>query len=133
MTRISKQKKYFTIAEANSALVLVKPIVKDVLNCINKISYLKEILDTNSQNNELSEMQNLQFRLIHHLNELNSIGVVLTDLNAGTVDFPMLKNQEEAYFCWKYGEEEICFYHDENCNSKKRTYLYNLAQNKKAD
>jgi hypothetical protein len=132
MSRISKSKKYFSLQEANKALVLVSPIVKDVLETINKLALFKQIVesgDSELDDEQSQEIQNLQFKLIHYLNELKTIGVYISDLHLGMVDFPMLKDEKESYFCWKYGEAEICFYRDSHTDPSKRKYLYNITQN----
>jgi hypothetical protein len=129
MNSLKKPKKIFSLQEANQALVLVKPIVKDILTCINKISVHKESYFEKEQQEEVyEEIQNLQFRLIHHLNELKGVGVILVDLYFGVVDFPMIKDGNEAFFSWKFGEEEICFYHEKNADHTERIYLYNLTK-----
>lgn len=135
MSLNKKTKKHFSLQEANNALKLVKPIITDIFECLNNISLIKESycdLDPETQNHKVAELQKFQHKLIYHLNELKSIGVILTDLIQGVVDFPMIKDGKTAYYCWKYGEEEICFYHDKNCDYRKRTYLYNLANTNKS-
>jgi hypothetical protein len=44
--------------------------------------------------------------------ELQSMEVVLRDLDRGLVDFPSLRSGEEVYLCWQEGEDEIGFWHD---------------------
>jgi hypothetical protein len=131
MPSLKLPKKYFTIKEANLALVLIKPIVKDVLEAIASINDLKIKMDTFKENNQdiLSEIQTIQHKLIHYTNELKNLGVRLTDIYQGVVDFPTIQDGKEAYLCWKYGEEEICFFHGKNCDLCKRRYLYNITHN----
>ena len=129
MNNLQKPKKIFSLKEANQALVLVKPIVRDILESINKIAIIKQnYYELPDQENLQEDLQNLQFRLSHYLNELKSIGVILVDINYGIVDFPMMIDNHEAYFSWKFGEDEICFYHESNTDHTKRIYLYNLTK-----
>jgi hypothetical protein len=44
--------------------------------------------------------------------ELQSMEVVLRDLDRGLVDFPSMRDGEEIFLCWEEGEEEIGFWHD---------------------
>jgi len=46
------------------------------------------------------------------IHQIQDIGVLLKDLNMGLLDFPYLKDGREIYLCWKYGEEEIAFWHE---------------------
>jgi hypothetical protein len=46
------------------------------------------------------------------LEELQSMEVVLRDLDRGLVDFPTVREGEEVYLCWEEGEDEIGFWHD---------------------
>jgi hypothetical protein len=43
--------------------------------------------------------------------EINAIGVQVKDLEIGLLDFPCAVDNEIVLLCWKYGEEEIRFWH----------------------
>ena len=58
----------------------------DYLNCILKINYLTD--------------------------ELESKGCVLKGIEHGLVDFPSLRDEKEVYLCWKYPEQRIEYWHD---------------------
>ncbi len=44
--------------------------------------------------------------------ELQTMEVVLRDLDRGLVDFPALRDGHEVYLCWQEGEERIAYWHD---------------------
>ena len=46
------------------------------------------------------------------LGELQSMEVVLRDLERGLVDFPAMRDGREVYLCWEAGETSIEFWHD---------------------
>jgi hypothetical protein len=74
----TKNKKYFTLDQANKSLILIKPILVDVFECLNQIAQIKEQYNTLSHNfteNQNAELQKFQHKLIYHLNELKYIGV----------------------------------------------------------
>ncbi|HEY2496491.1 MAG TPA: DUF2203 domain-containing protein [Candidatus Angelobacter sp.] len=45
------------------------------------------------------------------LAEIDSIGVLVKDLDIGLLDFPCAVGEEIVLLCWKYGEEKIEFWH----------------------
>ncbi|MBT5968926.1 MAG: DUF2203 domain-containing protein [Nitrospina sp.] len=58
----------------------------DYLNCVLKINYLTEGLE--------------------------SKGCILKGINHGLVDFPSLRDGKEVYLCWKNPEQRIEYWHD---------------------
>lgn len=126
MSLAKKTSKIFTLKEANKALSLVKPITKDILTCLNKIAELKESYQQ-KQNIE-EKLQTVQLKLVHHLNELNSLNVNINNIYLGIIDFPMIKDGVEGFYSWKYGEDEICFYRDKNSDIADRKYIYNITK-----
>lgn len=51
-------------------------------------------------------------RLDSLVREIQATGAVIKDINHGLVDFPVMREEREVYLCWKYGEEEIRFWHE---------------------
>jgi hypothetical protein len=45
------------------------------------------------------------------LSELETVEVVLRDVERGLIDFPAIRDGEEVYLCWLVDEEEIGFWH----------------------
>ncbi|MBI3698147.1 MAG: DUF2203 domain-containing protein [Acidobacteria bacterium] len=45
------------------------------------------------------------------LDEIETAGVLVKDLDIGLVDFPTLLDGQEVYLCWKLGESHIGFWH----------------------
>ena len=55
----------------------------------------------------------LEFKRLDGLvRQVMATGVEVKDINTGLVDFLALREDREIYFCWRYGEEEIRFWHD---------------------
>jgi len=124
--KAKKDKKYYTVAEANAALPLVKAIVRDITELASdlrerqgRLSRLKPqnkgaVLDAHQEELQqaLAEFERDQERLNELEQELRKLGVELKDYFAGLVDFPSWMDNREVYLCWRYGEPEVAFWHE---------------------
>jgi hypothetical protein len=45
------------------------------------------------------------------LEHLDSLGVVVRDLDAGLIDFPTLRDGDPAWLCWKLSDGELGYWH----------------------
>ena len=45
------------------------------------------------------------------LDHLESLGVVVRDLDEGLVDFPTVRDGERAWLCWRLSDPELAFWH----------------------
>ena len=45
------------------------------------------------------------------LGELNGLGILVRDPEAGLVDFPAVRHGDPVYLCWRLGEHGIGFWH----------------------
>jgi hypothetical protein len=57
------------------------------------------------------------------LAELQSVEIVLRDLERGLVDFPALREGREVYLCWEEGEDEVAFWHEQDAGHAGRQPL----------
>ena len=53
----------------------------------------------------------LRTRVRDLLDHLESLGVVVRDLDAGLVDIPTLRDGEHAWLCWRLADPELGFWH----------------------
>jgi len=106
--------KYFSPAEANKTLPLVKKIVKDILDYSFELKTIADSVGGNIDNNR--EAQNLISEIRGFMKELEEIGCFYKDWNfsVGLVDFPAIIDSEEVYLCWKSDEDKITQYHGIN-------------------
>jgi hypothetical protein len=49
--------------------------------------------------------------VVRCVEELQSLGVVVKDLDQGLVDFPARRGDEEVLLCWHVGEDEVAYWH----------------------
>ena len=45
------------------------------------------------------------------LQHLESLGIVVRDLEAGLVDFPTVRDGEPAWLCWRLSDPDLAFWH----------------------
>jgi hypothetical protein len=124
----SAGKKYFTVAEANAMLPLVRAIVDDIVRLKNEVEERRDRLkdvrrlpgrrrdEDNPYDEEVQqieeEIEKEGDRLEEFCDELRRLGVELKDPKIGLIDFLTQIDGREAYLCWKLGEGEIAFWHE---------------------
>jgi hypothetical protein len=121
-----KQRKYFSVEEANRALPLVRAIVEDIVQQSRKVESLQERLERvlrgprrkldDLYSEELaqtqSELEIEEEKLQSYTDELKNLGVELKSDENGLCDFRSIMNGREVYLCWRLGESEVMFWHE---------------------
>jgi hypothetical protein len=119
-------KKYFTVAEANATLPLVRAIARDVTELARDLRERHERLSRVRANDRFSlsdahqeeiaqaqaEFERGQERMQEYERELRQLGVELKDYFTGLIDFPCWMNGREVYLCWRLGEPEVAHWHE---------------------
>ena len=126
MTAPEIGKKYFTVAEANSTLPLVRAIVRDVTELAAELRERHERLNrikpggrfrlSEAHDEELqqvqAELERGQEKMAEYVRELQQLGVELKDYTTGLIDFPSIMNGRVVYLCWRLGEPEVAHWHE---------------------
>jgi len=117
-------KKYFTLAEANRTLPLVKRIVADLVTLHPQWRELVaryEVVaaaarpDWGESTEQLTlrgRIDDLARQIDGFLRELEQIGCVFKGFEEGLVDFYGKLDEREMFWCWKQGEERIEHWHE---------------------
>src|SRR3990167_1981757 len=97
--------KFFTPAEANKMLPLVKHIVTDILKNGQAIRNLSVNVEKPEEDPEINRLMD---QLDELFDELESLGCSYRDWNfsEGLVDFPSMINGQEVLLCWRSDEKE---------------------------
>jgi hypothetical protein len=103
--------KYFTPAEANRTLPLVRKIVDDILSATKEMRLIAEEIGPKATEDE--RLKKLAADVENFMAELEEIGCYFKDWNftTGLVDFPGVLDGKDVFLCWKSDEDKIKFYH----------------------
>ncbi len=111
--------RYFTREEANELLAELKPLMGRLLEMRAKTVRTSRQLETLLAEPHLDfggpvpTALAQDFVIIEDLlNQIRSYGCVVKNLEAGLIDFLAKINGRDVYLCWRYGEEQIAYYHD---------------------
>ncbi len=119
-------KRFFTVAEANSTLPLVRAIVSDIADLardlrerherLSRVKSSDRQLPADAYQEEIqqiqAELERDQARMKEYEIELRDLGIELKDYYTGLVDFPCKMDGREVYLCWRLGEPEVAYWHD---------------------
>jgi len=117
---------FFTPAEANATLPLVRAIVSDIVDLSCQLTERRQRLSLlmggkasnprDPYHEELvqvqKEMEDDSLRLREYVDELRALGVEPKSGVEGLVDFPAMLNGRRVCLCWKLGESRVLFWHD---------------------
>lgn len=121
-----KNRKVFTVEQANAALPLVRAITTDLANLSRDVIERRERLSLLSGGrqrekrdlyaDELAHMEDElkrdTERLQSYVEELRELGVEPKNGPEGLIDFPAVMEGRAVYLCWKLGETEVLHWHD---------------------
>ena len=111
---------YFTTNDANQILPEVIKKFENTLKKKNEVSKLEQklqvILASTNKLDEyipIKQQLNVAITQFYESSEiLEKTGVVIKSIDQGLLDFPSKRFDEDVWLCWKYGETEIKFWHD---------------------
>lgn len=112
-----KHGRHYTLEEANARLGWVQERLELLRRAHAALhdEEAREALETAAPTNGGGEpgrvVSQAFLALRDGLGELQAAEIVLRDLERGLIDFPTVREGEEAYLCWEEGEEEIGWWH----------------------
>lgn len=121
-------RRYFSLDQANRALVLVRRITADILDSYQNVLDQQEILEVQQRGHEDDPARQTQaaiIALVERLqllaDELVDVGAEMRDWAEGVIDFPCLAGGHEIQLCWRHGEPEITHWHymDQACSARQ--------------
>lgn len=116
--------KYFSLAEANRTLPLVKRVVSDITALYPRwrdLVYRYELIaaqaraewgESPEQLDLRSQIDEVAHKINDYLQELDQIGCIFKGFEEGLVDFYGQLDGREILWCWKLGEQAIEHWHE---------------------
>jgi len=126
--REASGRRFFTVSQANRALVLVRKIVADITNGYGRISDLQEAMEAAREAGRYDRADQISRQSLDVMaslqacaQELDDVGTVLEDWVLGIVDFPCIAGGREVMLCWQAGDPEIAYWHevDAGCSARR--------------
>ncbi len=117
--------RYFTLEEANEALVELRPLAERMVELRRVLgeaqarrASLGAQVGTNGGDLTPSDFAEADEQLEQAASDLagcieriQAAGVLIKDLDRGLLDFPARREGEDILLCWHVGEDEIRFWH----------------------
>ncbi len=109
----------FTVEQANSSLVLVSKVVKDVLALYCRAKILEEhysVLDREKERSQREDLKSKYHDIFQNLkyfeNELEEVGCKLRDWQTGAIEWPAECKGRKIVLCWRMGEKSVEYWHE---------------------
>ena len=109
----------FSLEEANAEVVRLRPLLAQIIAIRAEIMQSRpEVWSvmvkaaSNGGNRVTAQVDQDFLRLQGLVKKLLESGVEVKDLDTGLVDFRSLRDGREVYLCWKFGEDQIQFWHE---------------------
>lgn len=109
----------FTLNEANTEISKIRPLMAQVMatraEIMDKRPEVWPALAKAASNggNRGAAQVDQDFQLLQSLiKTILETGVEIKDINTGLVDFRSLRDGREVYLCWKFGEDQIQYWHE---------------------
>lgn len=111
----------YTLQEARQALPEVKALMTTIQTARQAIIRLRpeawpaiSKAAHNGGSHAAGEMAIHIGRLEQAVKAILGMGIFIKDLDQGVIDFLGKRDDREVFLCWRYGEDDIEFWHDIN-------------------
>lgn len=121
--------RFFKLHEAEECIPLLENLLNNAISRKKQVETLESefsglrhrilmsggiLVDYDKMSGLKSERDQSVSQLREALEQIESTGCVIKDLDIGLVDFPCMMGDREIYLCWKLGEPSIQFWHHTN-------------------
>jgi hypothetical protein len=109
----------FTPEEANDLLEEVRPLVASLLAAREQVVRLQPSLEPvlekavgNGGGQAAGEALELLHQIRRTIEEINSHGILVKDIQLGLLDFPSEREGRVVFLCWRHGEPKVGHWHE---------------------
>jgi hypothetical protein len=109
----------FTQDEANELLEEIRPLVSSLLAAREQVVRLQPSLEPvlekalgNGGGLAAGEALTLLHQMRQTIEEINSHGVLVKDVEQGLLDFPSERDGRVVFLCWRHGEKQVAHWHE---------------------
>ena len=109
--------KHFTLEQAQRMLSGISAHVQEIVALKQKLDergydvYRHQYFGGSGPNGDRFFPPELE-KLVKLAQNLHRKGIVIKSMEDGLIDFPHIRsNNQEVYLCWKFGEDDIRFWH----------------------
>jgi hypothetical protein len=136
--RIGLVTRFFGIDDANETLAEIKPLLEQLRSDRAEVAQIQAELQRERPTNgsaehaeqiadRQTELRHVVRRMQQAVNEIDALGVTLRDIGTGLIDFPALANGRPIWLCWRLGENDIDWWHEQNVGFDHRQPLSELT------
>ena len=130
--------RFYDIDSANARLSDLRPVLTQLKEDRDAVAEAQAELVRFSQTNGdprhaggLQERQERVRRLVRRMRkavaQIEEWDVTLRDIESGLIDFPALANGRPIWLCWRFGEDDIGWWHEQNTGFDGRRPLLELT------
>ncbi len=124
--------------EANRQLADVKPLLEELRADRAAVAEAqRELVRARTTNGSAehaedlarreAEIRDIVRRMQKTVTQLDDWGIALRDIGSGLIDFPALANGRPIWLCWRLGEDDIAWWHEQNAGFDSRRPLAELT------
>ncbi len=139
-------KRYFTLAEVNSHVPSLQSLFISVMQLRAQLKQLYERLDAggfapaqdeadtlpedapDDVARERAQFYGLVETLREQVDEIHETGAQIKDIETGLVDWPARNANRDILLCWRFGEREVGFWHEEHTGFSGRRPISELDE-----
>jgi hypothetical protein len=130
--------RFYGIDEANLLLAEVKPLLESLRDDRDAVAEAqRELVRVRTTNGSADHAEDLARRegeireIVRRMQAsviaLDHWGIVLRDIGSGLIDFPALANGRPIWLCWRLGEADIGWWHEQTTGFDTRRPLAELT------
>ena len=130
--------RFYDIDSANARLRELRPLLEQLKTDRDRIAETQaELVKFSRTDGDPRHSEEVQARQEHirelvrsmhrEVAQIDEWGIALRDIESGLVDFPALANGRAIWLCWRFGEDDICWWHEQNTGFEGRKPLLELT------